>query len=138
MRQIMPLPSAGLGNKLDGVHPELEDKILNVLSAMEALGFPMFVFEGIRSQKRQEELYAQGRSKPGNIVTHINGVTKKSNHQAKEDGFGYAVDCVFVENGKPSWSLNSPWKLYGECVKSQGLKWGGDFKRLVDYPHAEL
>lgn len=128
-----------LKHKLDGVHPLLVEKIRRVLKAMDILGFPMVVFEGVRTTERQKELYAQGRTKPGRIVTNADGVIKKSNHQVKEDGFGYAVDCVFIDNGRPSWSLHFPWRLYGEMVKSQGLIWGGDFKSLTgDFAHCEL
>lgn len=108
------------------------------MCAMECLGFDMYAFEGVRTLERQKELYAQGRTKPGNIVTNLDGVIKKSNHQMKDDGYGYAVDCVFIVDEKPSWSLQFPWKLYGECVKSQGLTWGGSWNKLVDLPHAEL
>ena len=54
---------------------------------MEALGWPMFVVEGVRTTKRQQEHYAKGRTKPGKIVTHADGVRKKSDHQAKDDGY---------------------------------------------------
>lgn len=120
------------------VHPLLLDKIGSIMIAMRELGFPMKLVSGVRTAEQQQELYAQGRTKPGPIVTYLDGVKKKSNHQVKEDGFGHAVDCAFLENGKPSWSLNLPWKLYGEMAKTLGLKWGGDWKRFTDLPHVEL
>lgn len=125
-------------SKLDGVHPILRIKVERILQAMSELGFQMMVFEGIRSTERQKKLYAQGRTAPGNIVTNADGVIKKSNHQVKDDGYGYAVDCVFLEKNKPTWSLQYPWKLYGAMVESQGLNWGGSWKSITDLPHAEL
>jgi peptidoglycan L-alanyl-D-glutamate endopeptidase CwlK len=54
------------------------------------------VFETLRTQERQDWLYAQGRTRPGKIVTR----TKKSNHAD-----GNAVDIVFLDrNGNPTWS----------------------------------
>ena len=125
-------------HKLNGVHPELAEKIMRVLAAMEVLGFPMMVTDGLRTTKRQQELYAQGRTKPGKIVTNADGVRKKSNHQAKADGFGHAVDSCFVVDGKPSWGDDLPWTAYGECAKALGLKWGIKVGKWIDRPHVEL
>jgi len=126
--------------KLAGLHPVLVDKITKVIHTMESLGFYMMVTDGIRTAEQQNALYQQGRSKPGKIVTNCDGIRNKSNHQLKADGFGHAVDCCFVVDGKPSWDSKLPWNLYGEMVKSQNLSWGGSFKSLVggDSPHAEL
>lgn len=122
--------------KLVGVHPALVEKVLKILRAMEALGFPMMVTAGVRSAEEQTRLYAKGRTAPGPVVTYLDGVKKKSNHQAKEDGFGHAVDCVFVVDGRPSWDLKLPWHAYGAAAKALGLKWGGDWK-MRDFPHIE-
>jgi peptidoglycan L-alanyl-D-glutamate endopeptidase CwlK len=72
-------------NKLEGVHPDLVERIGRVLAAMAVLGFPMLVTEGLRTLARQQALYAQGRTKPGRIVTHMDGVKKRSKHQPADD-----------------------------------------------------
>lgn len=123
--------------RLVGVHPDLVAKVLKVLKAMEALGFPMMVTSGLRTAEEQARLYAQGRTAPGKKVTNVDGVRKKSNHQAREDGFGHAVDCAFVVDGKPSWNERLPWAAYGACAKALGLTWGGDWRSLRDMPHLE-
>ena len=124
--------------KLEGCHPLLIAKVLLVLRAMGELGFTMMVSDGLRTLERQRTLYAQGRTVPGPIVTNADGVEKQSNHQKKIDGFGHAVDCCFVVNGKPSWDAHLPWKAYGACAEALGLKWGGDWASLHDLPHVEL
>jgi peptidoglycan L-alanyl-D-glutamate endopeptidase CwlK len=103
---------------------------------MKALGFPMKVIAGLRTTEQQQKLYAQGRTTPGNIVTNADGVKKKSNHQAKADGFGHAADLCF--QGPDPFSEKHPWNAYGACAKALGLVWGGDWKVLVDRPHIEL
>jgi peptidoglycan L-alanyl-D-glutamate endopeptidase CwlK len=123
--------------KLEGVHPELVEKVKRILFAMAELGHPMIVTDGPRTREQQRALYAQGRTAPGKIVTYANGVTSLSNHQVKADGFGHAVDCCFLRDGKASWAEDHPWKLYGEAAKSLGLRWGGDWTR-PDRPHIEL
>jgi peptidoglycan L-alanyl-D-glutamate endopeptidase CwlK len=105
---------------------------------MAVLGFHMMVTDGVRTQKHQQALYAQGRTTPGPIVTHADGVKKHSNHQVKTDSFGHAVDCCFVVDGRPSWDGRLPWKAYGACVEAVGLTWGGSWTSLIDLPHAEL
>ena len=125
-------------NKLDRIHPELIVRLTKLLAAMEALGFPMVVTDGFRTLERQQELYAQGRTKPGNIVTNADGIRVKSNHQAKEDGFGHAVDCAFLVLGKPNWSDSLPWTLYGAIAVHLGLEWGGNWQSIKDRPHIQL
>src|SRR5262245_17364162 len=124
--------------KLDGVHPQLIIAIGQIQAAMKALGYEIRVTDGLRTEAEQVALFAQGRTKPGHIVTHADGIEHKSNHQAHADGFGHAVDCCFVVNGVLSWAETNPWGLYGSMAKALGLKWGGDFLSLKDRPHVEL
>ena len=122
--------------KLDGVHPVLVEKVKRILHASAELGHPMIVTDGVRTLAQQQALYAKGRTAPGKIVTKADGVRAKSNHQVKGDGFGHAVDCCFLVDGKATWE--GPWDLYGAMARSLGLTWGGDWKRFVDRPHIEL
>lgn len=124
--------------KLGGVHPRLVAIVTRILYAMNELGHALIVTDGWRSAEMQAALYAKGRTAPGKIVTRCDGIKSKSNHQAKADGYGYAVDLCFLADGKPSWAETHPWTLLGEMAKSQGLIWGGDFKRIVDKPHLEM
>ena len=124
--------------KLAGVHPALSLRVAQILGEMAASGFQMCVTDGVRTTAQQQALYAQGRTKPGAIVTNRDGVTKKSNHQRKSDGYGHAVDCAFLVGGQPSWDARLPWQRYGELVIKHGLVWGGSWTSLHDLPHAEL
>lgn len=119
---------------LGGLHPRLTKPLQQLLEAMRALGFPMRVTEGVRSDERQRELYAQGRTAPGSIVTNADGVTHRSRHQTQADGYGHAVDCCF-DSETP---YEGPWAVYGAAGEALGLVWGGRFTRLVDRPHLEL
>lgn len=124
--------------KLAGVHPLLVEKVTRLLAAMDVLGFPMLVTDGVRAVAQQQALYAQGRSAPGHIVTYADGVEKRSNHQPRLDTFGHAVDCCFLVNGQPSWDVGLPWKAYGAAAEALGLRFGGSFINLHDLPHVEL
>jgi peptidoglycan L-alanyl-D-glutamate endopeptidase CwlK len=126
-------------SKFEGVHPALVRKVLAVREGMRAIGFDIVPVQGLRSAEYQAALYAQGRTAPGKIVTNCDGTRTKSNHQAKADGLGHAVDVAFVDqNGLPSFDDHWPWKAYGELGKALGLVWGGDFSTLYDAAHLEL
>lgn len=109
---------------------------------MAALGFPMKIVQGLRTVEEQQALFAQGRTKPGKIVTKADGVSNRSNHQAGPDGLGRAVDCAFVDDKNTAldetWADSSPWAAYGALAKAVGLQWGGDWKGINDRPHIEL
>ncbi len=81
-----------------------------------------------RSQEEQNNLYEQGRSKPGQIVTW----TKKSKHIE-----GRAFDIAIIKNGKITWNPKD-YKNAGEIGMMVGLQWGGAWARNKDYPHFEL
>lgn len=119
--------------RLTDCHPSLVGKVALLLHRMEALGHPMFVTEGVRTAERQAALYAQGRTTPGPIVTKCDGVRRRSNHQVKKDGYGYAVDLAF----RGPTPFDGPWELFGKEARALGLKWGGDFPSF-DGPHVEL
>lgn len=71
---------------LDGVHPKL---IMVAKRAIKLTDVDFFVNEGVRTPERQKQLYAQGRTKPGPIVTW----TLKSNHFINpKTQFGHAID----------------------------------------------
>ena len=65
------------GGRFSGVDQRLVDI---AQEACQALPFDVIVVEGVRTEKRQQELYAQGRTKPGKVVTwtmnskHIDGL----------------------------------------------------------------
>lgn len=131
-----------LGPLAKGLHPDLIAKLETVFAAMAAIGHPMRLMEGVRSSERQQQLYAQGRTMPGRIVTNCDGIRKPSKHQVKADGYGHAADCAFVDDPRTprneTWDESKPWQTYGALAEAQGLIWGGRFTTLHDLPHVEL
>lgn len=129
---------------LKGVHPDLV-KVLN--ESIKETPFDFTITEGVRTVARQQQLYAQGRSTKGTIVTNVDGVKKKSNHQPKSDGYGHAVDLYPFYNGSVQVndkdviprlkSISIHIKAVAKCL-GIAITWGGDFKNLFDAPHFEL
>jgi peptidoglycan L-alanyl-D-glutamate endopeptidase CwlK len=105
------------------------------------------ITEGVRTQARQQSLYAQGRTAAGPKVTNADGVRNKSNHQAKADGYGHAVDLYpFVDGvvrvAEPY--VDGKLKEIAGHIKAVAARlgvaitWGGDWKNPYDPPHFEL
>ncbi|HAA7218369.1 TPA_asm: N-acetylmuramoyl-L-alanine amidase family protein, partial [Listeria monocytogenes] len=117
-----------------GMNKATSDKTRNVIKKMAKEGIYLCVAQGYRSTAEQNALYAQGRTKPGAIVTNAKG--GQSNHN-----FGVAVDlCLYTSDGKDViWeSTTSRWKKVVAAMKAEGFEWGGDWKSFKDYPHFEL
>lgn len=124
-------------DKLAGVHPILARKINEVIKILRQQGHPIKVIGGLRTAEEQNRLWQLGRSQRGKVVTNCDGYRVKSNHQARSDGYGWAVDVAF--EGPDPFSDSHPWGLIGEAVKQVGgLVWGGSWTRFRDRPHIEL
>jgi peptidoglycan L-alanyl-D-glutamate endopeptidase CwlK len=126
---------------LEGVHPDL---VRVMKTAIEDSPIDFTITSGVRSTEDQQALYAQGRTKPGVIVTNTDGVNKKSNHQAKADGYGHAVDLYPCLDGKVEVNAVKELAVIAshilDTAKQLGVsvEWGGNWKTLKDYPHFEL
>ena len=74
-----------------------------------------------RSARQQASRYAQGRTKPGNIVTNCDGYNKKSMHQSWK-----AIDFAImnVERNDFIWEDVSAYHVMGEIAEKIGLVWG--------------
>lgn len=110
--------------------PELVQKVKRLIALAQARGYKLVVTQGFRSVAEQNRLYAQGRTRPGKIVTNARG--GQSNHNK-----GTAVDVAFVVGGEVTWSEPLYAKL-GPWAAAVGLNWGGNWKHFKDKPHLEL
>lgn len=137
----------GLGDRsrknLEGVHPKM---VAVVERAIEITTQDFLVLEGVRTQARQDELYAQGRTTPGNKVTW----TRTSNHfKNARTGYGHAVDiCPWPVD----WSKTSKFDAISKAMFQAAdeldtpIRWGADWDRdgkprergETDSPHFEL
>lgn len=138
--------------KMKGVHPKLIELMKKAIGDSP---YDFKIIQGLRTAEYQNSLYQQGRTKPGKIVTKLDGYNRKSNHQAKSDGYGHAVDIAvcgqYDQNGGyvkyttdaemfDNKKLVEISKHIKAVAKDIGLEivWGGDWKTLYDTPHYEL
>ncbi len=115
--------------KLLRVKPDL----VSVVRRANEIGPPFTIVQGNRTQAEQNAIYAQGRTKPGKIVTW----TTKSKHIG-----GNAVDFAALVNNKISWND----KLYPAIARAFKqashelgipIEWGGDW-HTKDWGHIQL
>ena len=114
-------------------HPELQEKAAKLVVECKKRGLIVKLGECFRSAAEQDALYAQGRTKPGNIVTNAKGSSYSSMHQ-----WGVAFD-VIRNDGKGAYNNSDGWfNKVGRIGKALGLEWGGDWTNPVDTPHFQL
>ena len=121
---------------LEGLKPEFRLKLTAALAdvnrwcAKHHPEYRFVVVETVRTQERQDWLYASGRTRPGPIVTKV--------HESKHTK-GVAADCVPMKGADLDWDApQDVWDYYGHALRRQELFWGGDWTHFKDLPHAEM
>lgn len=99
------------------------------LRRLAAEGLNFKITSGTRTFAEQAKLYAQGRTNGGPRVT--NAKPGYSWHN-----FGTAYDLTLFSGKNPVWE-SKHYDTAGRIGKELGLRWGGDFKSIVDRPHFE-
>ena len=124
--------------RIMSMHPKVRWEVLHLFKKCFDKGLRLRVVQGYRTFAEQDALYAQGRTKPGPIVTKAKGGL--SNHN-----YGLSFDfCLLKTDGSITWSLsedlnhdgNKDWMQVVEIFKANGFEWGGDWK-FTDNPHIE-
>lgn len=108
---------------LEGVHADL---VRVVKLAITLTGQDFGVYEGLRSQARQDEYFKRG-------VTRV----RSSKHQRQQDGFGHAVDLVPWIDGAMRWEW-PPLFVVQAAVREAAIelgvqiRWGGVWDRRLN------
>lgn len=120
-------------NDVRALHPKLQSLIYELKEECNKQGLKIEIGECLRTVFEQDELYAKGRTKKGDIVTNAKGLSYSSMHQ-----WGVAFDFYRCD-GKGAYNNNDKFfNKVGEIGKRLGLEWGGDWKSIVDLPHFQL
>ena len=98
------------------------------LDRCAAEGLPVLVTQTVRDLEYQASLYAQGRTKPGSIVTN------QKTPSFHSDKAGLAFDICKNVKGHEYDDL-AFFNRCGEIGKKIGFSWGGDWLSLQDKPH---
>jgi peptidoglycan L-alanyl-D-glutamate endopeptidase CwlK len=119
-------------DRLTLLHPAVRQEAISLyLKCNNALAsrYEIRITQGLRTFAEQDLLYAQGRTKPGSIVTRARGGYSYHN-------YGLALDfCLLKPDKTISWDNKSAdWQTVVGIFTEAGWYWGGNFG---DQPHFE-
>lgn len=118
--------------RLNSVIPILADKFRAIRTQLfDRHKITIEVVSGLRTFAEQNELFAQGRTKRGNVVT--NARAGESFHN-----FGLAIDvCPYLSDSFDWTDDRVVWLTIANCAKLYGLE-SGWFWRHQDKPHLQI
>jgi RHS repeat-associated protein len=108
---------------LGQMHPQARRRARAHIHLLRRFGVKTDIRDAYRTYERQDGIYAQGRTKPGKIVTTVRGGESFHN-------FGLAYDLTL---GK-----QSDYGLAASLGKGLGFEWGGDWTDFVDIGHFQF
>lgn len=122
-----------MAREVNQLHPWLQYKLEKLMKECKKQGLTVGIGECFRTVEEQNALYAQGRSRPGRVVTNAKGDSFSSQHQ-----WGIAVDLFQNIMGR-EWE-EAFFRKVAKIAKSDevGLGWGGDWSGFQDTPHFYL
>jgi peptidoglycan LD-endopeptidase CwlK len=119
-------------NNIRTLNPKVQPLARELIEKAVAAGVHVKVISGTRTYAEQNELYAQGRTKPGMIVTKAKGGQSIHN-------FGCAWDVgIFSADGKIYFGESKDYAKVGAIGRGLGIEWGGDWTGFKDEPHFQV
>jgi peptidoglycan L-alanyl-D-glutamate endopeptidase CwlK len=130
------------------LHPSVRAEVKQLIEQAETKlhhSMAVRIVQGLRTIKEQNDLYAQGRTKPGKIVTNAKGGSSFHN-------YGLAIDFAILTdkdgNGTfedLSWDIKrdndkdgtADWLEVVKAFEASGWEWGGKWSSIKDYPHLQ-
>lgn len=128
--------------KIQTLHPKIRQEVAQLVEVANSklkAHSQMRIVQAYRSFEEQDALYAQGRTKPGPVVT--NAKAGQTYHN-----YGLAFDfCLIIDGKNASWDIHMDWDKdkvedWTEVVdvfKAAGYEWGGYWKTFKDNPHLQ-
>lgn len=123
--------------RIGKLHPKIRDEVSAIIIDIETnRKVSLRVVQGLRTFAEQDDIYAQGRTKPGKIVT-------KAKAGQSFHNYGLALDfCLVHKDGSISWSIHedmdadgiADWDEVQNAFSNKGYKLGEVFG---DNPHIE-
>lgn len=133
--------------RIEAIHPKLRNELRQIYREIcEVLRPPVGVrfVQVLRTFAEQDALYAQGRTKPGQVVTNAKGGQSYHN-------YGLAIDFVLLYDKNRDGKITSTeiiwdrevdidrdkvadWMEVVKIFQKYGWQWGGTWK---DFPHFE-
>ena len=100
---------------INDLHPKVAALAKRFIRDCAEAGITVEIISTLRDNARQNALYAQGRTKPGKIVTYAKGGQSWHN-------YGLAFDFVVKHNGKIDWGDVKSYKAARKIGENLGLE----------------
>ena len=122
------------------LHPDLQPIYKKFAAQAKLQGVDYILTCTYRSGEEQDELYAQGRTKKGAIVTNAKAGQSAHNFKIGNAPAAKAFDIVPLEAGKAIWRASHPsWVKLGQIGMDLGLNWyGAPNSKFKEFPHFQL
>ena len=113
------------------LNPKVQKLCSQFIAACKSVKIDVIITSTYRDYEAQTALYAQGRTKPGKIVTNAKAGYSWHN-------FKCAFDFVPIVNGKAQYADIKTFKRCGEIGKILGLEYAGDWVNFREYAHLQF
>lgn len=116
---------------INDLHPKVKALCEAFIAKCAEQGIDVIITSTYRDAESQNALYAQGRTRPGKIVTNAKAGQSWHNWRV-------AFDFVPVVNGKAQWDDERTFVKCGEIAESVGLEWAGRWRRFREMAHCQF
>jgi len=125
------------------LHPAAARGCREFIGRMRSAGYPnVGISATYRDKTYQDWLYAQGRTRPGSIVTNAKGGQSIHNYRLAFDFFrnepGQTPDGRPLAFADKTAGERAFWDTAGRIWTEMGGVWGGSWQGFVDRPHCEF
>jgi peptidoglycan L-alanyl-D-glutamate endopeptidase CwlK len=122
---------------LSGLNKKFRAQAEQFLSASQLIaerhGITIEVISGLRTYTQQAALYAQGRTKPGRIVTNARPGSSWHNYGLAID-LGLFAGGRYLDEAAPKRAAQI-YRELGTLAADIGLEWAGNWKTFPEGPH---
>lgn len=115
---------------LKELEPKTRILAYKLVKACKEAGIDLLVTSTFRDKESQDDIYAQGRTKPGGKVTNARG--GMSFHQ-----YRCAFDVVPLVGGKAVWNDDHLWTNIRDLAEALGLESGSRWHSFPEWPHLQ-
>jgi len=118
--------------RMEALHPELQEKLARVLSALESQGYQPFIRSGWRSAEYQDGIYVVGRLHErlgGPRYTRARGGQSCHNHTLDDGAAAATAADINDARARTLKDKAAFYRALGEAARAEGLTWGGDWPR---------
>ena len=115
---------------ISDLHPKVAAMCSEFINRCKNEDIDVIITSTYRDAASQNELYAQGRTKPGKKVT--NAKAGQSFHNWR-----VAFDFCPIVNGKCQWNDTALFTRCGEIAESVGLEWAGRWVKFKELAHCQ-